>query len=128
MVIPQTRPSNRLCILGRSTHRKEVRERFWKCHQQELRAEQNTAPRVHCSAVPGETEPCLPSVESQFKMSKERKTQEVKVSLCKIRHQEKERKENQAGENRAGLQKKKVVKRMGAAAMHRESRISESCG
>lgn len=59
----------------------------------------------------------LPSLcESQFKMSGERKRQEVKESLCKTRHQEK--KENQAGENRKGLQKyQKVVKRMGTAVM-----------
>lgn len=77
------------------------------------------APGLHCSAVPGETEPCLPSVESQFKMCRKRKRLEVKESLCKTRHQEKERKEKQAGENRDDLQKQKVVKRMGAAAMQK---------
>lgn len=36
--------------------------------------EQNTGPRLHCSAVPGDTELCLPSVENQFKMSREEET------------------------------------------------------
>lgn len=84
------------------TEEGEERKRL-KCWQQELRAEQGTAPGLHCSAFPGGTEPFSPLVGSFLKLSRERKRWEMKGSLHKSRQQEKERTENEVGENREGL-------------------------
>lgn len=78
--------------------------------QQELRAEPNMAPGLHCSAFPGETDPFLPSVESPLKVSRERKRWEMKGSLCKS--SSRKRKGRKTRLEKTGKGCKKVVMRV----------------